>query len=177
MKGTFLWSLVATDVFGMDGAVALGGAGANPGYPRARSDPSSVSGADLGIDTDNDSAFINETLQGYCREQNMEFTRSRAYQKNDQAWIEEKNGSVIRRFVGYRRFSGLVTGQCLARLYGMVRLYVNYFQPSFKLRSKIREVPRSRNNITSRQLPATGSWLILRSRPTSSRRFRRNSSR
>jgi hypothetical protein len=47
-----------------------------------------------GIDTDNDSAFINETLQGYCQEQHLEFTRSRAYQKNDQAWIEEKNGSV-----------------------------------------------------------------------------------
>jgi hypothetical protein len=92
-----------------------------------------------GIDSDNDSAFINETLQGYCQAQQIEFTRSRAYQKNDQAWIEQKNGAVIRRFVGYRRLSGLVAGQCLARLYGMVRLYVNYFQPSFKLRSKTRE--------------------------------------
>ena len=92
-----------------------------------------------GIDSDNDSAFINETLQGYCQEQQIEFTRSRPYQKNDQAWIEQKNGSVIRRFVGYRRFSGLIAGQCLARLYEMVRLYVNYFQPSFKLRSKTRE--------------------------------------
>ena len=71
----------------------------------------------LGIDSDNDSAFINETLQGYCQEQKIEFTRSRPYQKNDQAWIEQKNGSVVRRFVGYRRFSGLVAGQCLARLY------------------------------------------------------------
>ena len=79
-----------------------------------------------GIDTDNDSAFINETLQGYCQEQQLEFTRSRAYQKNDQTWIEQKNGSVIRRFVGYHRFSGLVAGQCLARLYRAVRLDVNY---------------------------------------------------
>ena len=93
----------------------------------------------LGIDSDNDSAFINETLQGYCKEQQIEFTRSRPYQKNDQAWIEQKNGSVIRRFVGYRRFSGLIAGQCLARLYRMVRLYVNYFQPSFKLLSKTRD--------------------------------------
>ncbi len=69
----------------------------------------------------------------------MEFTRSRAYQKNDQAWIEQKNGAVIRRFVGYERYTGLVSGQCLARLYQMVRLYVNYFQPSFKLKSKTRE--------------------------------------
>ena len=93
----------------------------------------------LGIDSDNDSAFINETLQGYCKERQIEFTRSRPYQKNDQAWIEQKNGSVVRRFVGYRRFSGLIAGQCLARLYRMVRLYVNYFQPSFKLLSKTRD--------------------------------------
>ena len=92
-----------------------------------------------GIDTDNDSAFIDETLQGYCQEQHLEFTRSRAYQKNDQAWIEQKNGSVIRRFVGYHRFSGLVAGQCLARLYRAVRLYVNFFHPWFELQSKTRE--------------------------------------
>jgi hypothetical protein len=93
----------------------------------------------LGIDSDNDSAFINETLQGYCAQQKIDFTRSRPYKKNDQAWIEQKNGSVIRRFVGYRRFSGLIAGQCLARHYQLVRLYVNYFQPSFKLLSKTRD--------------------------------------
>src|SRR5258708_13710317 len=68
----------------------------------------------------------------------MELRRSRAYKKNDQAWIEQKSGAVIRGFVGYRRFSGLIAGQCLARLYRLVRLYVNYFQPSFKLLSKTR---------------------------------------
>ena len=56
-----------------------------------------------GIDSDNDSVFINETLVGYCEERDIEFTRSRAYRKNDQAWIEHKNGSVIRRFVGHER--------------------------------------------------------------------------
>jgi hypothetical protein len=91
-----------------------------------------------GIDSDNDSAFINETLLTYCQQQKIEFTRSRAYQKNDQAWIEQKNGAVIRRFVGYERYTGLIAGQCLARLYQMVRLYVNHFQPSFKLLSKTR---------------------------------------
>jgi hypothetical protein len=140
MQGTFLWSLVATDVCsGWTEAVAL----------VAREQSLVIEGLEVirrqmpvpicGIDTDNDSAFINETLLSYCQERHLEFTRSRAYQKNDQAWIEQKNGSVIRRFVGYRRFSGLVAGQCLARLYGMVRLYVNFFQPSFKLRSKTRE--------------------------------------
>jgi Integrase core domain len=140
MEGTFLWSLVATDVCsGWTDAVAL----------VAREQSLVVEGLEvirrqlpvpiLGIDSDNDSAFINETLQDYCKERQIEFTRSRPYKKNDQAWIEQKNGSVIRRFVGYRRFSGLIAGQCLARIYRMTRLSVNYFQPSFKLLSKTRD--------------------------------------
>jgi hypothetical protein len=64
-----------------------------------------------GIGTRYDSAFINEALHRYCQEQHLEFTCSRAHQKNDQARIEQKNGSVIRRFVGYRRLSGLVARQ------------------------------------------------------------------
>lgn len=91
-----------------------------------------------GIDTDNDSVFMNETVVGYCKDHQIEFTRSRAYLKNDQAWIEQKNGSVVRRFVGYHRLSGILAAQVLGRLYGLTRLYVNFFQPSFKLRNKIR---------------------------------------
>ena len=92
-----------------------------------------------GIDSDNDSVFINETLVGYCADRGIEFTRSRAYRKNDQAWIEQKNGSVIRRFVGHERYSGPVAGQTLAHLYGAMRLYVNHFQPSFQLLERSRD--------------------------------------
>ena len=60
-----------------------------------------------GIDTDNDSVFINETLKGYCEQANIVFTRCRPYRKNDQAFVEQKNGVVVRRMVGYRRFEGL----------------------------------------------------------------------
>ena len=63
-----------------------------------------------GINSDNDSVFINETLLSYCEERGIEFTRSRAYRKNDQAWIEQKNGSVVRRFVGHERYSGPMAG-------------------------------------------------------------------
>jgi hypothetical protein len=140
MQGTFLWSLVTTDVCsGWTEAVALVARDQSlvvEGLEVRRHLPVPV----LGIDSDNDSAFINETLQDYCKEQKIEFTRSRPYKKNDQAWIEQKNGSVIRRLVGYRRFSGLIAGQCLARLYGMVRLYVNYFQPSFNADFHGREI-------------------------------------
>jgi len=93
----------------------------------------------LGIDSDNDSAFICDMLLEYSKAQHIKFTRSRAYRKNDQAWIEQKNGAVIRRFVGHDRFSGVVAGQALAHLYQAIRLYVNYFQPSFKLKEKSRK--------------------------------------
>ena len=92
-----------------------------------------------GLDTDNDSAFMNETLQSYCREHQLEWTRSRAYRKNDQAWVEQKNGAVVRRLAGYGRLSGLTATATLGRLYQSARLYVNFFQPSFKLASKQRE--------------------------------------
>ncbi len=95
-----------------------------------------------GIDSDNDSVFINETLVQHCADSGIEFTRSRAYRKNDQTWIEQKNGAVIRRFVGHDRYTGQIAGQTLAHLYGAVRLYVNYFQPSFKLVEKTRDGAR-----------------------------------
>ena len=92
----------------------------------------------LGIDTDNDSSFINDTVIRYCRENHIEQTRSRPYLKNDQAWIEQKNGSVVRRFTGYRRLRGILATQVLGRLYRLMSCYVNFFQPSFKLREKTR---------------------------------------
>ena len=96
----------------------------------------------LGIDSDNDSVFINQTLIRYCADRGIEFTRSRAYRKNDQAWIEQKNGSVVRRFAGYDRYSGRIAGQTMVHLYQAVRLHVNYFQPSFKLLEKTRDGAR-----------------------------------
>jgi hypothetical protein len=92
-----------------------------------------------GLDVDNDSAFINDTLVGYCRDNKIELTRCRAYKKNDQAWIEQKNGAVIRRMVGYGRLEGVHTAAVLNKLYTSARLFVNFFQPSFKLLSKTRE--------------------------------------
>ena len=65
-------------------------------------------------------------------------TRSRAYRKNDQAWVEQKNGAIVRRIVGYGRFEGMAAAAALAKLYAAVRLQTNLFQPSFKLRKKIR---------------------------------------
>ncbi|OUL74013.1 integrase catalytic domain-containing protein, partial [Paraburkholderia hospita] len=96
----------------------------------------------LGVDSDNDSAFMNQNVFDYCKGHGLEQTRSRAYKKNDQAWVEQKNGSVVRRLVGYGRLSGADARNALARLYASSRLYINFFQPSFKLKSKTRDGAR-----------------------------------
>ena len=91
-----------------------------------------------GLDIDNGGEFLNEALVRYCVGQGIELTRSRPYRKNDQAWVEQKNGSVVRRLVGYRRLEGAAAPAVLARLYTASRLFVNFFQPSFKLKEKLR---------------------------------------
>ena len=91
------------------------------------------------LDVDNGSEFVNETMIQYCLRNGIELTRSRPYRKNDQAWIEQKNGAIVRKLLGYRRFEGIAAAQALARLYGASRLFVNFFQPSFKLAEKHRQ--------------------------------------
>jgi hypothetical protein len=92
----------------------------------------------LGVDTDNGSEFINHELMNFCEENRITFTRSRAYRKNDQAHVEEKNGSIVRRIIGYDRFEGRAAWEALSELYRILRVYVNFFQPSLKLLSKER---------------------------------------
>lgn len=96
----------------------------------------------LGFDTDNDTVFMNETVKAWCKAATVEFTRSRPYRKNDQAHVEQKNGAVVRRMVGYRRYAGIAAASELARLYRSMRLFVNFFQPSFKLMEKTRDGAR-----------------------------------
>lgn len=92
-----------------------------------------------GLDTDNGSEFLNQQLLNYCQQEQITFTRCRPYKKNDQCHVEQKNGSVVRRLVGYDRYEGRAACQQLAALYGVLRLYVNFFQPSLKLIAKERK--------------------------------------
>ena len=92
----------------------------------------------LGLDSDNGSEFINQHLFTYCREEKITFTRSRAYKKNDSCHVEQKNGNIVRRLVGYDRYTTKAAYQCLERVYSLVRLYTNFFQPTMKLMSKTR---------------------------------------
>jgi len=107
-----------------------------------------------GIDFDNDSAFMNEHVVPWCRAKGLIVTRSRAYKKNDQAWVEQKNGAIVRRLVGYGRLEGIDTLRCLNRLYAAARLHVNLFQPSFKLKSKKRIGARVHKTWDDPQTPA-----------------------
>ncbi len=95
-----------------------------------------------GVDTENGSAFLNDTLWGYCDAQGIVFTRSRSHRKNNQAWMKQKNGAIVRKLIGYGRLEGLSATAALRRLYEVSRLYINFFQPSFKLKSKRREGAR-----------------------------------
>ena len=92
----------------------------------------------LGIDCDNGSEFINDLLYRYCLEEKITFTRSRPYKKNDQAYVEQKNGSVVRNTVGYERFETEEDLRLLQLVYEYLHVYVNFFQPVMKLIKKER---------------------------------------
>ncbi len=92
----------------------------------------------LGLDSDNGSEFINRSLYEYCRRNGIIFTRSRSYKKNDTCHVEQKNWSVIRRVIGYDRFSSKAAFKALDNVYTLLRLYINFFQPVLKLVGKTR---------------------------------------
>jgi len=92
----------------------------------------------LGLDSDNGSEFINHHLYTYCQRERITFTRSRSYKKNDSCHVEQKNWSVVRRLVGYDRYSSRAALETLNRIYDLLRLYINSFQPTMKLLAKTR---------------------------------------
>lgn len=107
----------------------------------------------LGFDTDNGSEFINNALFDFCEKEKITFTRSRPYKKNDQAHVEEKNGSIVRRMIGYDRYEGARAFTALSALYEKLRLYVNFFQPSMKLVSKERHGAKVRKKYDQAKTP------------------------
>lgn len=154
LRGSFLWTLTVTDVAtGWTECQAL----------RYRGQDSVVAALDrirqllpfpiLGIDTDNGSEFLNNELISFCSRQQITFTRARAYRKNDQCFVEQKNGSIVRQLVGYDRFDGEAAYQQLVELYRAVRLFVNFFQPSMKLETKRREGSKVHRQYALAQTP------------------------
>jgi hypothetical protein len=105
------------------------------------------------IHTDNGGEFINDILYPWCQKESIRFTRGRAYKKNDQAYVEQKNWSVPRRLIGYHRYRSKAAYEQLQRLYEDVRLYVNFFQPVSKLVRKDRVGAKVRKRYDQAQTP------------------------
>jgi hypothetical protein len=87
---------------------------------------------------DNGSEFINAALLKWCRDERIQFTRSRAYRKNDNCFVEQKNFTCVRNFVGYCRFSASAERDALAAVYRPLCPLLNFFMPNIKLLSKTR---------------------------------------
>jgi len=107
----------------------------------------------LGIDSDNGSEFINHLLHAWCARNAITFTRGRPYKKNDQCYVEQKNGAVVRRLVGYARYEGAAACAHLNKLYQAHRLCLNYFEPSMKLLAKTRSGTRVKKSYDQAQTP------------------------
>ena len=153
-EGAFLNTLVLTDIAtGWTECLALLRRSETDVRGAIHAARQSLPFALLGLDTDNGGEFINYELLRYCEDENITFTRSRAYRKNDQAHVEEKNGSVVRRLVGYDRFEGMDAWRALTALYAVLRLYINFFQPCMKLLSKERRDGRITKRYDRAQTP------------------------
>ena len=105
------------------------------------------------IHTDNGGEFLNHILIPWCRREHVGFTRGRPYRKNDQAYVEQRNGSVLRRFIGYDRYCTRAAFLALKAVHALLRPYVNFFQPIRKLVSKERHGARVRKRYDRAQTP------------------------
>lgn len=113
-----------------------------------------------GIDSDNDAPFINAHFLDYCQTNRLTFTRCRPYKKQNQAHIEQKNYSVVRKYFGYRRFDTLKQLEIINRICETISLYHNFFQPVMKLKEKIRIGSRIKRIY---DIPKTPYWRVLES--------------
>jgi hypothetical protein len=88
------------------------------------------------VHPDNDSVLLSDLLWKYCRQWRIAMSRSRPYEKNDNAWVEQKNWTHVRKLVGYRRYDTNEEQQVLRELYRHWADYQNFFQPMMKLKEK-----------------------------------------
>lgn len=107
-----------------------------------------------GVDSDNGSEFINHHLLRYCRGRKIEFTRSRPYKKDDNAHIEQKNWTHVRKLMGWDRFDSRRALDAMNGLYSKpLSLWMNLFQPSVKLIKTVRRGSKSKKYYDEPQTP------------------------
>ena len=139
VKGHFAYTLDFIDLdTNWDECVAFLGKGENAAMGAVQTIRARLPFDLLGIDSDNGDEFINWELYRWCKKEKITFTRCREYHKNDQAHVEEKNWSVVRRYTGYKRFETQEQVDLLNKLYEQLRLYFNFFQATQKLERKER---------------------------------------
>ncbi len=154
VEGFYLTTLSAVDVAtGWFEPLAVWGRGQQPVGAAIHQLRQLLPMALLGLGSDNGSEFINRGLYEYCGRHRITFTRSRSYKKNDNCHVEQKNWSVIRRQVGYQRYSSKAAYEALEDLYTVLRLYLNFFQPVLKLISKSRQGARIHKVYDEAQTP------------------------
>ena len=85
------------------------------------------------VHSDNGSEFVNHSFYDYCQRYALRFSRGRPHKKNDQAFVEQKNGYVVRGYIGYGRYASHAAFEQLNRVYALLRLHTNFFQPTSKL--------------------------------------------
>lgn len=107
----------------------------------------------LGIDSDNGGEFINAHLIRYCEKEEITFTRSREHRKNDNCYVEQKNYTAVRTYVGYMRYDTDEELGILNELYSVLRLYLNFFQPQMKLLEKTRQGSKVKRRYDTPQTP------------------------
>ena len=103
-----------------------------------------------GLHPDSGSEFINQAGIAWCKQRRIELTRSRPSKKNDNCYIEQRNLVVVRKYVGYERYDCPEAVTAMNRLYVTLRLYLNFFQPTFKLQSKQQRVKTSDGKLTAK---------------------------
>src|SRR5437773_4986747 len=107
-----------------------------------------------GIDSDNGSEFINDQLLRYSRERRIQFTRGRPYKKDDNAHVEQKNWTHVRKLLGYVRYDSPAAQAAIHALYRHeLRLFQNLFLPSVKLLAKQRVGARVRRRYDAPRTP------------------------
>jgi hypothetical protein len=103
---------------------------------------------------------MHQLMEAWCDspDQEIVLTRSRVYKSNDQAWVEQKNGMLVRWVVRYQRLVNLEAAQVLGELYGALRLFTNLSQPSFKLKGSERVGGRIKRQHHPPPTPRNGYW-------------------
>lgn len=154
VKGDYLYTLTATDIrTGWTECLAVRNRGKLAVFQAIIRMRARLPFPLLGLDSDNGVEFLTTHLVTYCEQEKLTFTRSRPHKKNDQAYVEQKNWSIVRHLVGYARLEGQASWDALQNLYDVVRVYVNFFQPSMKLVSKERAGAKVKKTYDTAQTP------------------------